>query len=1587
MRGIFLFILLIVMQIASAQNNNTYFLKLNKDFTNFELIKNFPGVTSFQAPFLLKEMKQTYLVSLVSDQVKDNLFAYLTKKKALIYIEPIPEYKLFFVPNDLNSAQYNLSITNAELAWDIDNDASDMTIAIIDDAIDLLHIDLSANIFQNLLDIPLNGLDDDGNGFIDDINGWDFADNDNNVNPPNATMSHGTHVAGIASASTNNGIGISAIGANAKILPIKIGANSNGALLNTYQAIEYAILMEVDVINMSWGGGAYSSTFQDLFDIAYAQEIVCIAAAGNSSSSAPMYPASYNYVISVASTNQTDAKSNFSNFGSTVDLAAPGSGIYSLIPFSSYDYKSGTSMAAPYVAGLAALMKSSSPLATVDQIELCLESTCDPVNGTFSSQIGSGRVNALAAMECITIPTAAFTSNIIQVCPGEIVDFIDQSTGLGLSYSWSFPGGVPNASTLQNPSISYPNGGTYTVVLQITDGTFSNTYTSTNYISVAQPTATISGYSTINSGGYGSVVINFTGNPPYNVDISDGSLVTTVTNISSSPYLHFFNPTNTTNYNLTNFSDSQCSGTLNGSATIEVLPDTGATCIDSLSTFVKYLGTNVDDFGQSLQDIGEYGFIIMGRKVLGTATFRNYICRLDNCGYVIWEKIFQPNEYGIPVAAQMDGNEILISGYRNTSSSSNNVTGSRTYLLRLDLNGNIINSKRFGGSSVYPRQMLKTDNGELVFSGVSNDIGAGANDFYIARSTITGTLLWGKAYGGNANDFGHNIIEDSNGDLVSIGYSRDYVANTFKGKIIKVDANGTEVWTKEYYHAADRTVFSDIDEYQGNYYIVGYTTGGSLGGFEQLVVKMDLSGNLVWSKVLGGPGYDRGSGIRVRNDTVYVHGLSDAGATSREIVVSRMTLSGNLIDYVGIGTSNDDINSGSGSSLILGDDQGIYGVAAGNGGYIGQDDIIFFKLNDFTDLCAPLTLNLQIDNISLIKQTFSSSTTNSTWNFVSYPAISVDVISNQGYICDSLTFSDTNTIINCNLLANFTTIVPDCIEDSVVFIDLSTYNGTANLYQYDFGDLSPVYQTSDSIVSYYYLAPGTYPVLFTAIDTINGCLDTVSLNITINSTPSITLIDSAYICLSDSINITASFNCISDSAIINWFPNSSIVSDSSQTVTLIPANSGYVYITVDDNGIITTDSIYISVDSSCCSSITQIELGSNSDFCGNGSIEIINTSISNSGVPIYNWQFLPDGTPISFTGTTPPIINFTGTGQKSIILQILDDCGVSQDTFPIYIFDDPVFASGLDDTLCQGELIDLGEPFIGGWSYHWSPGNLVSDSLSSNPTTYIDSTTTISVKVVDNWTGCVLNDTVTFIFDSVFVNIEMADSTICLNSQDPLLIPFTAYSNTGNLEWTPVSIISPYNANSVLASLENSTLISLHANGITGKCKSIDSLWIEVQTGLVPINIDTIICEDKLFHLQPKGNWTAGGTQVTKLALETGLYYFNETSSCNSVEHKIAIKNKNCSCDIYIPNVFTPDNNNLNNTFKPLFHCEFYTYQLDIFNRWGELLYTSKNPESAWDGTYNHSLVQDGVYIWQLTYSESNTKTQQIKRGHVAVMK
>ncbi|MDP8206832.1 MAG: S8 family serine peptidase [Candidatus Electryonea clarkiae] len=311
-------------------------------------------------------LNRWYIIDLDNNADKKAVIETLSNNPSVELIEEAPQRQIFGssldgLPDDpLIIYQWHLDAINAYAAWDMVNDASDVIIGLPDLGIQMNHPDLIRSFWTNEAELNgTNGVDDDGNGYIDDIHGWDAVEWDGDPSP-SAGVIHGTHVAGLAGASHDNGIGVSGVAPGAQIMALRIGSGSSFQAGPDAYAIVYAIENGVDIISMSYGGTQASMLEKDVMDYAASQGVVTIAAAGNNGRNEANYPAAYPGVISVGATDANNNLSSLSNWGRWVDIAAPGEGIFSTIP-TGYGYASGTSMATPIIAGIAGLIIANEP--------------------------------------------------------------------------------------------------------------------------------------------------------------------------------------------------------------------------------------------------------------------------------------------------------------------------------------------------------------------------------------------------------------------------------------------------------------------------------------------------------------------------------------------------------------------------------------------------------------------------------------------------------------------------------------------------------------------------------------------------------------------------------------------------------------------------------------------------------------------------------------------------------------------------------------------------------------------------------------------------------------------------------------------------------------------------------------------------------------------------------------------------------------------------------------------------------------------------------------------------------------------------
>jgi subtilisin family serine protease len=417
---LFLFLLIILPSASFGADGILFPLDGNNEHSNgvpiprFKagemLIKFKSGVSTDAVKAVCTENRASHLRTLqgtrtqvwrVPEGKEEGIAAQLTMQPDVLYAEPNYIYRIFTTPNDPDYTEQwaHQAVIGSSSAWDVSTGSTDIVIAILDSGIDADHPDLSDKI----------------------VAGYDFVHGDD---IPDDENGHGTHVSGIAAAATNNNTGVAGMDWQARIMPVKVvNYYGWGEAGHVSQGIIWAYQHGALVINLSLGGDEYSQTMQDAVNAAHAAGCLVVAAMGNHRSDNPTsYPAAFDNVFAVAATTRSDIYANYSQYGSHCDIAAPGgqmadisdaNGIYSTMPTQTgtyftggefsystgYDYLQGTSMATPFVSGLAALIRAVKPAWTPDQVQAAIEDTAvdlGPVG--WDEDYGYGRIDADAAL-------------------------------------------------------------------------------------------------------------------------------------------------------------------------------------------------------------------------------------------------------------------------------------------------------------------------------------------------------------------------------------------------------------------------------------------------------------------------------------------------------------------------------------------------------------------------------------------------------------------------------------------------------------------------------------------------------------------------------------------------------------------------------------------------------------------------------------------------------------------------------------------------------------------------------------------------------------------------------------------------------------------------------------------------------------------------------------------------------------------------------------------------------------------------------------------------------------------------------------
>jgi PKD repeat protein len=786
-----------------------------------------------------------HLVKLRKDQTVEEAVKLYKMEPLVEYAEPNFIQRAMATPNDPSySKLWGMSKIQAPAAWDVTIGSGSVIVAVIDTGIDYTHADLTGNLWQNPNETVGNGVDDDGNGYADDIYGISAI---THTGDPMDDHGHGTHVAGTIGASGNNGVGVAGMNWNIKIIGCKfIGGDGYGTTADAIACLQYIKRLKdagvnITATNNSWGGRAFS---QSLYDAIAAQgDILFIAAAGNSNENidvTPHFPAAYNLpnIIAVAATDARDEKPIYSNYSRrSVHIAAPGDEIYSTLPEQNhsgttggYGYLSGTSMATPHVTGLAALLKAQTPSRTWSVIRnLILAGGDDNASMTGRTLTGK-RINASGSINCagrnvfsiIKAPAALTvgkeeTVSVLSISCGSPTGPVSAMVSSGDVVTFHDDGIAPDAA---------PNDGIFTAAWtpSVTTAKLSVSSTAGSEV-IAIPALKITSSDPAEANTNYSYNHTFTaggGLPPYSWEIISGSLPdgltfdATAATISGIPE---------------NMYGSTFSVQLRDGWGFTVKRDYSMTVDDGM-TLVAWSKTydegNADKGDDVAVDASGNVYVTGNAETTDGTGARSFVTmKYSPSGELLWKQKHDIGDVNLWVGTH----KVAVDGQGNV------------YMTGVDSGGIVLVKYDSSGSEQWTRHYLVE--ADDLATGLAVDKAGGvyiAADSYahtvLLKYDEAGNFLWIKDYGGAG---ARGLSADASDNLYMGSYYE-----SFGMKLTKLNTSGDVIWARTYPMQSNYWVAGVAADPAGGAAIVGHSTDR----LTSLVVKYDQSGEIVWTKDL-----------------------------------------------------------------------------------------------------------------------------------------------------------------------------------------------------------------------------------------------------------------------------------------------------------------------------------------------------------------------------------------------------------------------------------------------------------------------------------------------------------------------------------------------------------------------------------------------------------------------------------------------------------------------------------------------------------------------------------------------------------------
>jgi gliding motility-associated-like protein len=1530
--------------------------KINKIEKTFKISKN-------------KSLSKVYTISF--NDLESNIDKIISDFNLLgifDYVEKVPLYYSFYSPNDYNIvSQTYLSKINAQGGWDITQGSSAIKIAIIDDAVKITHNDLKNKIWTNTNENPNNNIDDDNNGYVDDFHGFDVANNDGDVNPPitasNTYFTHGTHVAGIAGAETNNGTGVASVGYKCSIIPIKCKVDSTygSSLQFPYLGLEYAITQMPDVINMSWGGFAFSNTYELLFKAAHDTGIVLVAAAGNTGTDIALFPASYNFVISVGSTNLSDCISMFSSYGNNLDVMAPGVNILSTLAGSntSYGTMSGTSMAAPIVSAICALIKSNNTAMTPDEIELCLKGGCNNINWqnqSYIGKIGAGRVNVLGAVTCSEAPPGPIICNGsygVFICQGSSYQFSASSLGLNAtSWYWQFPGGTPSTSTDQNPTITYNIPGSYNVILSGCNQYGCDTISFANFVTVGFPSAQMSAdnIGTVCKGSAAYLDVNFTGRPPFTIIYTDGTTLDTINDITTSHFEIMVVPQTPTTYSLVWMQDAVCIGGVSGSVTFNPIECGECSNTDfEFGNFVTWRGM----LGKCCGDSNFiYGMIPERQKIVSIPGFDSY------SNNTVTQLAPNSGHFTARLGNYFVGGESekLVKSFLITPDNAN-FTYQYAVFLEDPPGHSHIKKPKFQVDIFDENHQLLPDQ--------------------CAHYEVTA--------GPETDSWVHNgLVRYKDWSTVSVDLT------TYLGQTITVEFKTEDCGLLGHFG------YAYIDAYCGPMTI-------AVNDFCENADSISISAPVGYDSYLWHPGGDTSRTITIvtpiDGDSISVTMQNEMGCNS-----SLTHIFHSLPKPIPI-ISND-------TTICLQDTAYLTCSGAGQGGtYIWTSNPPGFQSNNQSIVVIPEVSTTYIVNIINSNGCAADSlakvmvTVNDSLHFDLGPDKEFCTGDSVILIADSISgnYSWTSYPPGYSSDSNYVVLHPQYQStDYILTIDNGhcNYTDKINLHLYDYMYLHPItkvyYCTGNNSITLSAPSnvnnilwietmettnditinnPVEYSIYSVSFVSAVGCLDTLRYMLQKIPDPIANAGPDTFLCKGFVVPLTAS-GANTSNGTYEWTSIPVGFTSTDNTIYPSPEDTTLYIVKVTNGPDCTSPPSYDTVKVNVIAS-PVFELGDDIVLCYGDSITL--TVSVKDGFDFWTSDppgFLSNDTTVVLKPLEPTIYYLT--------------VNTSVCTYSDYLKIDLNYGSMLPDTFlvnyCKYDsVITISAP-EGFMEYFWQ------STGDTTRTITISDNEPGNIFVVfgrNNLTGC--NDTIIIKLNSGLAlappQIEISDTVICKGEIVSLSID---NQSSAFVSWySSIDTTCQHGADISVSPDSSLTYVCLiNKNGCIGS----DTVKIEVKNKPnFNLGNDTTLCFGDSVILQPLINfeyyaWWDNTADSVKVIKTSGTYFFEAKNGDCSFKDEVNIIVLPEVIPFIVPNVITP-NNDGKNDYLEIADLKTEFYSITIFNRWGEMVYTSTTVDEKWYGEKDGVKLADGTYFYIAKYKSICSQKETDSKGVITILR